>query len=525
MMSQGRGKEAAPVSAGTAADAGHGSTGDLRQKFTVSYVAQVTGQLFGAVTGIVVARLVGPRVMGMLAFGLSYVAVWSPMSDLGLSTSHIKFVSGNHDAAACIGVFARMKVALSLLFVLFMVSLYLVQNRVLNPGSLSPEVSLVIFISIGICLVESLANIPKVTFIARTERAKIDTVFLGQQTLAKSLRVVVAFLGMGAVALSATNLVAGALGAMALWALFRKQRFGGWDTRLARGYVGIALPAVAMDGLSALSENSDRLLLGYLAGTEQVGYYSVVFGISVFLQMVGTTISGIYFPLFSRLIAEARWDEIVLRARQYTEMCNAFLAPPALIAMVGAPTLLPLILGKKYLASCSVMSIVLVGVYFNLLSRMSGSIIVGAGRFWKMARIQLWSFLVLAATEYFLVSPRWLNLGAVGAALAFVAANVTLKVLLQREANEVVGRAIRGDRILPWLVVWGVLNYLMYRAWWSHLPVVAFFAYVPVFFALTYGAMAAAGLVNKERLLMIVSPVAFADALSYVRRELRGKQP
>ena len=47
----------------------------LKQKFIVQYGSMAITQIVSMVTGIIVARLAGPSVMGMIAYGTSYVSL------------------------------------------------------------------------------------------------------------------------------------------------------------------------------------------------------------------------------------------------------------------------------------------------------------------------------------------------------------------------------------------------------------------------------------------------------------------
>ena len=55
----------------------------LREKMAVSYLAPASPASGEPVAGIFFARLVGPDVLGQLAFGMSYVAMWSFVADMG----------------------------------------------------------------------------------------------------------------------------------------------------------------------------------------------------------------------------------------------------------------------------------------------------------------------------------------------------------------------------------------------------------------------------------------------------------
>ena len=65
----------------------------LTQKLVLSYSSKIVVQLVQMATSLIVARLVGPTVLGTLAFGLAYVSMFSFIMDLGIGSAHIKLIS------------------------------------------------------------------------------------------------------------------------------------------------------------------------------------------------------------------------------------------------------------------------------------------------------------------------------------------------------------------------------------------------------------------------------------------------
>jgi O-antigen/teichoic acid export membrane protein len=61
----------------------------LTQKLVLSYSTKIAIQFIQMVASFIVARIVGPGVMGTIAYGLAYVSIFLFISDL----VHIKFIS------------------------------------------------------------------------------------------------------------------------------------------------------------------------------------------------------------------------------------------------------------------------------------------------------------------------------------------------------------------------------------------------------------------------------------------------
>ena len=494
----------------------------LREKMALSYLAQLAGQMVSFVAGIFFARLVGPDVLGQLAFGMSYVAMWSFVADMGAATSHVKLVSEGKDLAACNGVYVRVKAGLTGVFLLFMVGMVVFQKHVLRSAALTHNITWIIVVCTAIFVLDSVSWIPRANFMAQTERAKLDLVMLGHQVLDRVARLGAAMLGLGVVTIAFAGLCVSGVVFPIHFALFRDRQVGRWDRTLAGEFMKIAAPLVAVTGLGTIGQNLDRQLLQYLAGAREVGYYAIVFGVSVFLQMIGTTVGGLYFPLFSRLIAEGRSADVVAHVREYVQVCNRLVAPALVVVIVGSGKLLPLVLGPKYLPSCGILSIVLGAVYLSVLTIPYGNVLAGAGKFWLGARLRLYYILILGFLEYVFVAPALLNMGGLGAACAFLAANLVLKTISQIAAERTLGLAMPEGGFLLGLLAWGGLNLAIYRQVWSVLPAYVFLGFIPVYLIITYGTMILAGVLQPGQVRVLLAPGILPELWRYARAELRG---
>ena len=64
----------------------------LKQKFLVDFGSKLFIYFLTALTGIVVSRVAGPEVIGVLGYGLSFVSMFFFMFAL-FGTSHIKLIN------------------------------------------------------------------------------------------------------------------------------------------------------------------------------------------------------------------------------------------------------------------------------------------------------------------------------------------------------------------------------------------------------------------------------------------------
>ena len=206
----------------------------LKQKFILTYGLQLTTRFFGVISGILVARFAGPTVLGTLAFGMSFVMVFSFLTDMGLDTAHIKLVSEGRDLGKCNATFTRLKIGSTLLFLLVIISYISIQLFVIKDRFESSEHINVIFIWILITIGSSIRTIPQATFNAKVERAKVELPVAVQNIVVKTLRVIIAALGFGAIVLASANLFGIIFIIIVYYSLFKKYPFSIFDKELAK---------------------------------------------------------------------------------------------------------------------------------------------------------------------------------------------------------------------------------------------------------------------------------------------------
>ena len=169
---------------------------------------QLVSLVLGLGSSIVVTRIGGPDVVGTLAFGMAFVAVFQFVSDLGISTAQLKLINSTDEVSDYIATFMVLKLFTSLLFLTVIVIYYYLQVKLFhNPSLNTSEIRTVILIYIAIYFLDSLNYIYRTNFIARTERAKVEIPTFFQATSDKISRIALISLGFGAVALATSSLL------------------------------------------------------------------------------------------------------------------------------------------------------------------------------------------------------------------------------------------------------------------------------------------------------------------------------
>lgn len=395
----------------------------IRQKVLLTYYSQSFAQLFSFVSGIIVARFAGPTIMGTVAFGLAFVSMFSFIIDLGLDTAHIKLLSGGEDTGECISTFKFLKTVAITLFMIVIFSNYYLQTKIFNVQFETSAHKWVIFISIFTVVAEGIISIPRATFIARTERSKIDIPSMLRVVLSKIIRIIVAVLGLGAVALAFSNLIVLIFFIPIYYWLFKNIPRAKFNNKLAIKYIKIALPMIIILMLGDIYHYIDKVLLQYLANTKEVGYFSVGFALSAPIKLFGSAVSALFFPMFSQLFSENKNNQIVDLVAKFDRFLFLFIFPLVVLFMIYSPTFVSLLLGKKYMASIQVISIIALAMFIYILQLPYGNMIIALGKFKQAVIVQIINLTLLIIFIFIFVSKKYFFLGATGNAIAVLIAN------------------------------------------------------------------------------------------------------
>jgi len=401
----------------------------LAQKLALSYSSKIAVQAVQMVAMFIVARIVGPTVLGTLAFGLAFVSMFLFIADLGLGSAHIKLISEGQDESKCIGTFAVLKSIMILAFSVTVLGYYVIQKYVLQIAFESKEHEYVILIYLLITTINQFFAIPSSTFAAKTEQAKQDIPNFIQITLYQILRIVFAVLGATAIGLAFSNLAAVVLVIPLYIYLFKGYRIGKFDKELAMKYLKISLPLLVITIVQTIIYSTDRVILQYLTNSEEVGYYSAGFSIGQFIRLIEASVGLLFFPMFSALIAKGEFATINNRINKYERFNVIFILPLVASISICSDLVVKLALGHKYLETIPVLGFINVSMYVSVVTLPYMNLVSGKGLFRQSSYIYLLSLIIYGLFAFVLVSPSVFNLKGVGIAGSLIAVNMFLGIL------------------------------------------------------------------------------------------------
>ncbi|MEO0143272.1 MAG: oligosaccharide flippase family protein [candidate division WOR-3 bacterium] len=494
----------------------------LTQKLILGYSTKMIVQFISVIAGIIVARIAGPTILGIVAFGMSFVSMFLFFADLGTGSAHIKLVSEGRELGDCIKTYTVIKSLLTVLFALIVISFLVVKIYILKIQFESSIYLSVIIIWLCTNIIGQFLYIPISTFIALTQQARQDIPNLIQTIATQALRIISVFLKPSAIYLSLANLAGTIIISPFYLRLFRTYPKGKFDKNLANDYLKIAKPMIVLHLYGFLTLYLDKVLLQYFSDSTQVGYYTAGFGIAGFMQAISLTTGPLFFPLFSSAVAQKDYQYVNQTIDKFEHFAFLFITPAIIYLMLNSKIIIKILLGNNYLASWVVLFWTLAGTFFIIINQHYGNLLVGANFFTECAYINLLGILSFVLLNIFFVSPKFLNLKAEGTAVAFAVNSLFIGILFRVFVSKLV------KPVFPWrggkYIIFILLNFFFFFGLSRYFAIetnlirtlIFFFAY----FGITYPIFYLTRLMSRQDLNRALRIFDISALLKYIRSEL-----
>ena len=496
----------------------------LKQKVILSYSSQIGFQLLQVAASIIVARIAGPTVLGTVAFGTAYVSVFMFIADLGMGTAHVKQISEGQDEGKCIATFGILKILTTSLFILVVISFFLIQKYLFNSEFESKVHQYVIFILLAGISIDHFLNIAKQTFAARTEQAKISLVDVSRGLILHPLRIIVVILGFGAIALALSNLASYFLLIPLYLYLFKGYPVSKFDRSLARKYFKISVPVFFIAMSTNVINHIDKVLLQFFTSSEYVGYYTAGFKIGGFILLIGKSVRNLFFPLFSRAVANKDDLYIKNKIQRYENFTFLFITPFIILAIIFSREIILFVLGEEYVESILVMKIITAATFIMILNMPYDNVITGMGKFTLSAKYNMVGLIIFVSLLIVFVHPALFDMKANGVALSLLVTNITLGIIFRFYAKKyfpILSMAITVRFLIYTVFNLGIFH-LLYSYWLSD-NIFIKIAFILIYIVSTYLSFLILGWINKNDIKDVFSLVDFKSMKNYITNEIRRK--
>jgi O-antigen/teichoic acid export membrane protein len=491
-------------------------------------ISTFVSSILSLVAILVMTNYLGPNVYGSLSWVIATLTTLNIVSDLGFGNAHIKRISEGQDERDCFSTYLVIKIILIMIMAISTLSSLLIWNNVLG-GKMSPETLNLAILFILYFVMYDLSTIVTYTFTAKMQTTKSQIVALVDPFIRVPLLIFVSLNHMADSLVYAYVFAAMGVLLVSLFLLNRGEIKWKKPT-LFRSYIKFALPLSLIAIAGAMTANLDKVLIGYFDSLGNVAYYSSAQSLLTTLAIIGTSVSTIAFPSFSKLHKDGDFGsirEVTYAAERYISMITI----PVVTFIIIFPTEVSVtIFGSQFAPGGDTMRFLAITLGLTLLNQVYDSQILGVNRPDISAKIIL-GFFLLNAILLLLFVPKelfgmkMLGMSYTGAAIAsalteavvFVATRLIVNKLTNTSGNPRILRHILAGVIAGAVIILLSRFYLL-----SGIIALAIFAVVTLvafFFSLVLLREFTRADVNY--FLDLANP---SKMLSYMGDEMRSKK-
>lgn len=492
----------------------------LKQKFLVQFGSNISLRILGLVSGIFVARIAGPEVIGTIAFATAYVGIFAFIIGV-LGTGNIKLISEGEDIGDSMATYTKLQLISISIFIISVLGWFFIQKYMLNNNFENREQEQVIIITLFTVVITKLVQFNTSTFTGQLKQVKANLPNIVRGILFQLGKIVVVILGFRAVGIASWNLITAIIVLPISIKLFRSLSYGKFNKVLAKKHFKIAAPILLIVALNSFIAYSDRLILQYYTNSTELGYFAVAFSLGGMILILGNTMGIVFFPLFSKMIKENDWESINQKIKKFEIFIANFIFPfICLLALIAEPLLITL-LGEKYEPSVIPFGFLLFASYATIVGMPYGNVLSGMGKFYLNFWLKLAKFVFYIIVVIILISPSFLGLGAVGLAINLLLANIFHNTLIFLASKKIGNISFNLGNILRYIIILVITMISYYyksnlkdlsQYWWLF--------FIPVYSIGVYGVLFLTNLLTRSQVVELLGLINPKITYKYIKKEI-----
>lgn len=412
----------------------------IKFNFVMNLILKCSGALLSVISYSFAFQVLGAESAGKVAFANSSASLFIMVAALGIPTYGIRECAQVRDDRGRLGSTVRELLSLQILmtvfsaFVLFVTvqyvprfqretCLFMIQGCVLLANGFNLE-----------WMYEGLEQYAYITF--RSVFTKALTVLLILLLIhnPSDYMTYAALLALDTVLLTLTNLLSA--GRFITWKSSKKAS--------GKKHWRLVLIFFAQTAAITVYTNLDSVMLGFLQNDDCVGIYDAAVKVKLVLSYFVTSLSAVLLPRLSYYVSKKRDKEF----RQHLTDSLEFLLIAgmciAVFAVLAAPEIIEFLFGEAYASSAEVLRVLALAIPLIGMSTLVGQqILVPTGK----EKAAMYSYFAGAVTDVVLNALLIPRLGAVGAAVGTLAAEVAVLAVQIFAARETVASILKLSRL------------------------------------------------------------------------------
>jgi O-antigen/teichoic acid export membrane protein len=329
--------------------------------------------------GLVLARLLVPEDFGIYAIALAATGVLMHINDVGLIAATVQWRGRLADMAPTASTMAG-------LFGLAIYAVFYFASPAFAAAAGNRAAAPVVQLLTLVIVIDGFTAVRSAALMRTFEQGKLIIANSAGLAVNAVIAITLAVKGAGAYSFAWGQLVGAFVTGVLVMVFARVPIRVGFDRAVARKLMRFGVPLAASLGVEAIVTNVQFMIVGHLAGADQLGYFLLAYNVSIWAQTIlGTAIRYVSVAGFSRL---SEHDDEALSAgvQASVPLLVTVVAPIVALMSVLAVPLVALLYGGEWAPAAPVLRILVVLTLVRMVTALAMDVLMGAGA----TRATLW---------------------------------------------------------------------------------------------------------------------------------------
>ena len=350
--------------------------------FTWAFSARVLATCFGLVTTIIIARVYGAKLMGIVAVLNSFIMMVTIFTVLGTNTSILRLIPehlAKYSPSSAFKLYRKTQyivIGVSLITsTLFFFSANLIADKVFS----KPHLSFYFYLATVFIVFNSLTLLNTQAI----RGLRLIRIFAFMQILPQGFNLILLILlgillttqDVPIYALFGGFVLTGTIGWVIMEYVFKKrmQTQDPIQPISVKEILSISLPMLMSATMTFIIGQTGVIMLGIFRSEVEVGYYAIAVKLATLTTFILSAITSMVAPKFSELFHTGKIDELFYVAKKSAKLIF-YTTSPILIGLIffGKPVLI-IAFGHEYAVAYPAMALLAIGQFVHSISGATGT--------------------------------------------------------------------------------------------------------------------------------------------------------
>lgn len=395
-----------------------------------SFLMMITNSLtllIGWIGLIILVRLWGsfaPTALGIIAFGMSFIGIFSIITNLGYNRAHVKRISEGKELGKCMGIYISIKLVMSVLLAAIVLGGISIWKIVFHKEFYDATKESVIYLFLIYYILYNIVQIPIFTFRAKQEIAKTEIPLLIGNIVRVVGMILVAIAGVTGISIIDKELgydsippkyswpkllqpIQSFLANHAIGSLAAVYGFGMLVTLVImlsylkkypiskptkeyfHNYTIFAIPIMLSYSMVLINQNIDKVAIGYFWTPQEVGYYFGAQRITLLIQIIPLALGTLIFPTISSFHSKNKIVQIKSIVELSMRYISMLVSPIIIFMLIFNKPIINIILTSEFYPATTVLCLLAIYMWIHVLNTPYGYLIGGMDKPAVAAKISI----------------------------------------------------------------------------------------------------------------------------------------